>query len=210
MSLAWKSGTSTCTEDTYARSRQSSRSLSGKPLDDCSEGCSSYKDTNFQFDARKEKNFILPTFCLVHLSLIILQQPVRGRNTKCSGWIWLRWKIEPDRVTSETMQRIKQETAKDPVLASPCNVLTRKEAPEQLRQYWSFRDEISVHDGVAYRSHQVIVPSSLREEMLHKILVAASEERSSLSFAWNASRNQEKMPFFWTLCPNTLTSDHKD
>ena len=141
-----------------------------------------------------QRNFILPTFCLAHLSLIILQQPVRGRNTKCSRWIWLRWKIEPDRVTSERMQRIKQETAKDPVLAFLCNVLTRKEAPEQLRQYWSFRDEISVHDGVAYRSHQVIVPSSLREEMLHKIPVAASEERSSLSFAWNASRNQEKMP----------------
>ena len=190
MSLAWESGTSTCTEDTKSqyihiinRSRQSSRSLSGKPL-----------KVNFQFDARKERNFILPTFCLAHLSLIILQQPVRGRNTKCSRWIWLRWKIEPDRVTSERMQRIKQETAKDPVLAFLCNVLTRKEAPEQLRQYWSFRDEISVHDGVAYRSHQVIVPSSLREEMLHKIPVAASEERSSLFFAWNASRNQEKMP----------------
>lgn len=83
--------------------------------------------------------------------------------------------IEPNRVTSETMQQIKQETAKDSVLASLCDVVAsgwpaeRKETPEHLRQYWSFRDEISVYDGVAYRSHQVIVPSSLREEMLQKI-----------------------------------------
>ena len=58
--------------------------------------------------------------------------------------------IEPNRVTSETMQRIKQETAKDSVLASLCDVVAsgwpaeRKETPEHLRQYWNFRDEISV------------------------------------------------------------------
>ena len=88
--------------------------------------------------------------------------------------------IEPNRVTSETMQRIKQETAKDPVLAALCHVVAtgwpaeKKETPEHLRQYWSFTDEISVYDGVVHRSHQVIVPSSLREEMLHKIHKAAA------------------------------------
>ena len=88
--------------------------------------------------------------------------------------------IEQNRVTSETMQRVKQETAKDPVLAALCDVVAtwwpaeRKETPEHLRRYWSFRDEISVYDGVVYRSHQIIVPSSLREEMLHKIHKAAA------------------------------------
>ena len=53
--------------------------------------------------------------------------------------------IEPNRITSETMQQIK-ETAKDSVLASLCDVVAsgwpaeRKETPEHLRQYWSFRD----------------------------------------------------------------------
>ena len=94
--------------------------------------------------------------------------------------------IEPNRVTSETMQRIKQETAKDSVLLSLCDVVARgwpaerKETPEHLRQYWSFRDEISVYDGVVYRSHQVIVPSSLREEMLHKIHKAHQWAYSSM------------------------------
>ena len=110
--------------------------------------------------------------------------------------------IEPNRVTSETMQRIKQETAKDPVLASLCNLLTsrwpaeRKEAPEQLRQYWSFRDEISVYDGVAYRSHQDIVPS-LREEMLQKIHKAhqgadSSIRRARESLFWPGMRAEIK------------------
>ena len=41
--------------------------------------------------------------------------------------------------------------------------------PEHLRQYWRLRDEISVNDGVLYCSHKLIVPSSLREGMSHKI-----------------------------------------
>ena len=69
--------------------------------------------------------------------------------------------IEPNRITSETMPQIKQETA------TLCDVVAsgwpveRKEMLEHLRQYWSFRDEISVYDSVSYRSHRVIVPSSL-------------------------------------------------
>ena len=80
--------------------------------------------------------------------------------------------IEPNRVTSETLQQIKQETTKDLVLESLCDVIASgwpaemKEMPEHVRQYWSFRDKIFVYNGVAYRSHEVIVPSSLREEML--------------------------------------------
>ena len=94
--------------------------------------------------------------------------------------------IEPNRITSENMQQIKQETAKDSVLASLCDVVAsgwpaeRKETPEHLRQYWSFRDEISVYDGVAYRCHQVIVLSSLREEMLQKIHKAHQGVDSSI------------------------------
>ena len=94
--------------------------------------------------------------------------------------------IEPNRVTSETMQQIKQETGKDSVLASLCDVVAsgwpaeRKETPEHLRQYWSFRDEISVYDGVVYRLHQVIVPSPLREEMLQEIHKAHQGADSSI------------------------------
>ena len=56
----------------------------------------------------------------------------------------------------------------------------RKEVPEQLRLYWNFRDEISVYDGVLYRSHQVIVPATLRDEMLQKIHKAHQGVDSSI------------------------------
>ena len=94
--------------------------------------------------------------------------------------------LEPNRVTPDTLQRIRQETAKDPVLASLYMVIMngwpsgRKEAPEVLRLYWNFRDEISVCDGVLYRSHQVIVPATLRDEMLQKIHKAHQGADSSI------------------------------
>ena len=80
--------------------------------------------------------------------------------------------VETNLVTPDTLKRIRQETAKDPVLATLHTVIMkrwpseRKEAPEHLRLYWNFRDEISVYDGFLYRSHQVIVPATLRDEML--------------------------------------------
>ena len=58
--------------------------------------------------------------------------------------------------------------------------LERKEAPDVLRLYWNFRDEISVYDGVLYRSHQVIVPATLRDEMLQKIHKAHQGADSSM------------------------------
>ena len=92
----------------------------------------------------------------------------------------------PNRVTADTLMRIRRETAEDPVLAALHTVIMngwpseRKEAPEELRVYWNFRDEISVYDGVLYRSHQVIVPASLRPEMLRKIHKAHQGADSSI------------------------------
>ena len=130
--------------------------------------------------------------------------------------------IERNRVTSETLQQIKQETAKDSVLASLCDVIAsgwpaeRKEPPVHLRQYWSFRDEISVYDGAACRSNQVIVPSSLREEMLQKIHNAHQLANSSIRGArespfWPAMQAAIKEnAFHVNFVRNMLASDYKN
>ena len=94
--------------------------------------------------------------------------------------------LTPNWVTADTLKRIRQETAKDPVLAALQTVVTngwrseRKEAPEELRVYWNFRDELSVYDDVLYKSHQVIVPASLRPKMLRKIHKAHQGADSSI------------------------------
>ena len=60
--------------------------------------------------------------------------------------------LTPNRITADTMSRIREETSKDPVLTVLHIVVLsvwpserkEKEVLEEFRPYWSFRDEISV------------------------------------------------------------------
>ena len=40
---------------------------------------------------------------------------------------------------------------------------------DSCKEYWSYRDEISFQDGVLYRGTRIIIPTSLRREMLERI-----------------------------------------
>jgi hypothetical protein len=41
--------------------------------------------------------------------------------------------------------------------------------PEGLQKYWNFRDEITVLDGLLYKSQRIMVPKTLQREMLVKL-----------------------------------------
>ena len=44
--------------------------------------------------------------------------------------------------------------------------------PQLARPYWSVRHEITVHDGLLFKQNRVIIPSSLRDSLLHKLHAA--------------------------------------
>jgi hypothetical protein len=44
-----------------------------------------------------------------------------------------------------------------------------KDLPASLRQYWAFRDELSVEDGLLLKVSRVIIPSSRQDYILAKI-----------------------------------------
>ena len=56
----------------------------------------------------------------------------------------------------------------------------RKSVPEEIRGFWSYREEITADNGVLFKLDQVIVPSSLRAEMLRKIHKAHQGYESSI------------------------------
>jgi len=76
--------------------------------------------------------------------------------------------LTPNWITVDTMNHRREKTSKDPVLTLLHKVVLsdwtseRKDTPEAIRAYWSFRDKISVQDDVPHESYQVIVPASLR------------------------------------------------
>ena len=119
--------------------------------------------------------------------------------------------LKPSQATAYTLQRIRTETSKDPAMAALYETVMngwpdeRKEVPEPLRFYWNYRDEISAYDGVLYKSHQVIVPTSLRPEMLKKIHKAhqgpdSSIQRAREALFWDASCYLRNVLGLWNLC----------
>ena len=83
--------------------------------------------------------------------------------------------LKPSNVTADTLERIRAETSKDPILYILNSVTVtgwpdeRKSVPEEIRGFWTYREEITADNGVLFKLDQVIVPSSLRAEMLRKM-----------------------------------------
>ena len=82
--------------------------------------------------------------------------------------------LKQPNLSNFTLERLKEVTS-DATLKSIYETvlkgwpLDRALLPADLRPYWSFRDEISIDNGVLLKSHHVIVPTSMRQEMLNKI-----------------------------------------
>ncbi|XP_041461610.1 uncharacterized protein K02A2.6-like [Lytechinus variegatus] len=70
---------------------------------------------------------------------------------------------------------LQRETANDPVLRSLWQIVTQgwpetiQELPTSLRQFWSYRDEIGVSHGVLFKGSQVIIPKTLRNDILRQL-----------------------------------------
>ena len=80
---------------------------------------------------------------------------------------------------SETMfHKLRDETKSDPELQQLQKVVmsgwpqTKVETPVETRPYWNYRDEISCYEGLMFKGDRIIVPHSLRPEILQRIHAA--------------------------------------
>ncbi len=46
---------------------------------------------------------------------------------------------------------------------------SKKQLPVQVTPYWSMRDELSTQDGLLFRGQRVVVPKSLRRDMIKRV-----------------------------------------
>ncbi len=82
------------------------------------------------------------------------------------------------RITPRTLAQVKQHTAASPDLLELCSVIAKgwpdlkSQLSIPLHPYWTFRDEMTVHDGVVYKGQQVLIPPSLVNDMLEKVHAA--------------------------------------
>ena len=75
-------------------------------------------------------------------------------------------------VSKARLQDLRLATQSDPTLGSLTKtvhegwVQSKKDCPEQLLDFWSFRQKISKEDGLLYKNQRLIVPHSERLETL--------------------------------------------
>ncbi len=78
-------------------------------------------------------------------------------------------------VTDHRLEIIRVHTERDDALqALKTTVLAgwpdeKEKTSHLIREFWPYRDEISVQNGILYRGQKVIIPRSLRAEMLKRI-----------------------------------------
>ena len=78
-------------------------------------------------------------------------------------------------VSDAKLKAIQQATRADPVMTKLQNVIrlgwpnNRVEVPQCLRAYWNFREELSEANGIILKGERIVIPTSLRKEMLEKI-----------------------------------------
>ncbi len=71
--------------------------------------------------------------------------------------------------------QLKNQTTADPVLSSLCETIATgwpdhiQDLPPDKRPYWSYRDELAVENGVIFKGKQILIPESLRKDILAQL-----------------------------------------
>lgn len=83
--------------------------------------------------------------------------------------------IENVSVSREKLQRIKEETEKDDSLQQITKYYLqgwpehKRRLQESAKQYWTVKRELHVVNGIVFRNSQIVVPETLRNEMINRI-----------------------------------------
>ncbi|XP_064423636.1 uncharacterized protein K02A2.6-like [Latimeria chalumnae] len=78
-------------------------------------------------------------------------------------------------VSEERLIKFKVETSEDPKLNQLKDIVLngwpdqRSAVEPSIREYWNYRDEISMNEGLLLKGDKLIVPDSMRKEMLDKL-----------------------------------------
>lgn len=93
------------------------------------------------------------------------------------------------KLPEDKLMELKSATYKDASMQKLVEMITsgwpesRSQVPECIRAYWSFRHEISCHDGLLLKLDKIIIPRELRGKMLKEVHRAHQGVEKSLRFA---------------------------
>ena len=75
----------------------------------------------------------------------------------------------------EKVRVIHDETQRQPDLSQLLQIIVEgwpdeiRQVPELLREYWCYRDELGIQEGIIYKGNQVVIPSTVRDDILRQL-----------------------------------------
>ena len=75
------------------------------------------------------------------------------------------------KISSERLPQLQKTTEQDPVMQTLNTTILigwpdrREEVPLQIREYWNYREELILTNGILFKNQQVIIPKALRPEL---------------------------------------------
>lgn len=78
-------------------------------------------------------------------------------------------------MSDRNLEQITEETSKDDTLQTLTRLIIdgwpdeKNEVPKEVFEYWNFRDELSDVNGIILKGEKIIIPASMRKNMLSKL-----------------------------------------
>ena len=75
------------------------------------------------------------------------------------------------KISSERLPQLQRATEQDPVMQTLKTTILmgwpehREEVPVHIREYWNFREELTLHNGILFKNQRVIIPKAMRAEL---------------------------------------------
>ena len=79
------------------------------------------------------------------------------------------------KISSERLAQLQKATEQDPIMQTLKTTILvgwpehREQTPVHIREYWNYREELTLHNGVLFKNQKVIIPKAMRLEMISRI-----------------------------------------
>ena len=88
--------------------------------------------------------------------------------------------------TESWLERIRVATQADPILSQLKHQISqewpyvRRGIPDSIHPFWNYRDELLVEEGLIFKTHKLVIPTSQKQEFLRDLHIGHSWEEKTL------------------------------
>ena len=114
-----------------------------------------------------------------------------------------------ERIRTETVKDVELNTVKDIIFQGwPAS---QKELPIVVKDYWNYRDELTLEAGIILKGSRVVIPKTIQEEILDKLHAAhqgteKNKLRARSAVFWrNINKDIDELTKSCTVCQRHMT-----